>query len=132
MRSVHTVALLDDPGGFGSEEEIADLLATHATSDAKMDDDVFGAVPYRTGFCNTLYSGLVDAEIDVYHSWVAGDGSQSGVLWMWRGTNASGNPFELAGVSLTEHNEEGLISYELVVYPYPDEYVHEAVFGAGT
>lgn len=97
-----------------------------------MDDAVFGAVGYRTGFYNALYAGDVDAVIDVYHSWVSDDGSQGGVLWVWHGTNAAGNPFELAGISLTTHDEEGLISYEFVTYPYPDDYVDEAVFGAGT
>lgn len=124
--------ILHDPEAYGSEEDIADLLASHATPEALMDDAVFGAVDYRTGFYNTLYSGLVDAKIDVYHSWVSSDGSQGGVLWMWHGANAAGNPFALAGISLTEHDEDGLISYELVAYPYPDEYVDNAVFGSGT
>ena len=43
-------AILDDPEAFGTEDEIADLLATHAKGDALMDDDVFGAVGWRTGF----------------------------------------------------------------------------------
>ncbi len=37
-----------------------------------------------------------------------------------------------ATADVTWHDEDGLISYELVTYPYPDEYVNEAVFGAGT
>lgn len=125
------MAILADPYSFSTEAETADLLATHATEDAVMDDDVFGAVNYRQGFYNTLYSGMVDAKIDVYHHWLTDDGSQGGFLWVWYGTNAAGNPFELAGISLTEHDEKGLIAYELVAYPYPDEYVDDAVFGAG-
>jgi len=59
------------------------------------------------------------------------DGSQSAALWLWHGTNIAGNPFELAGISLATHDEDGLISYELVTYPYPDDYVREAVMGSG-
>ena len=125
-------AVLGDPESFGTEEEVADLLATHATEDAVMDDEVFGAVNYRDGFYNTLYSDAMDAQIDVYESWVSDDGSQGGVLWMWHGTNAEGNLFELPGVSLTTHDEEGLITYEYVTYPYDDEYVYVAAFGDGT
>lgn len=130
--SEEIIALLDNPKAFGTEEEVADLIAAHSTSGAVMDDDVFGAVPYRAGFYNTLYAGAMDAEIDVYDSWVSDDGSQGGALWMWHGTNAAGNPFELAGISLNTYDDEGLISYELVTYPYPDEYVQEAVLGEGT
>ena len=64
--------------------------------------------------------------------WLSEDGSQGGFLWVWHGTNAEGNPFSLAGISLTTHNDAGLISYEFVTYPYADAYVNEAVFGAGT
>lgn len=124
--------LLDDPESFGTESEVADLLGSHATESAVMDDDVFGAVNYRDGFYNTLYGGATDARIDVYDMWLSDDGSQGGFLWMWSGMNAAGNPFELAGVSLTEFDEDGRISYELVTYPYPDEYVRGAFRGEGT
>ncbi len=123
-------AILDDPEAFGTEDEIADLLATHATPEALMDDDVFGAVSYGAGFFNTLY-GWSDAQIDVYDRLLCDDGSQSAALWLWHGTNIAGNPFELAGISLATHDEDGLISYELVTYPYPDDYVREAVMGSG-
>ena len=125
-------ALLDDPDAFGSEDEVADLIAEHATDSAVMDDEVFGAVPYRSGFYNTLFGGAVDAQIDIHHSWVSADGSQGGVLWLWHGTNASGNPFELAGISIIDFDEDGRVAYELVTYPYPDGYVDRAVFGEGT
>jgi hypothetical protein len=62
------IALLDDPEVFGTEEEVADLIATHATPDALMDDAVFGAVDCRFGFYNTLYAGAISARIDVHHS----------------------------------------------------------------
>lgn len=126
------IALLHDPEAVGSEAEIADLLATHATDDALMDDEVLGSINYRQGFYNTLFSGAADADIEVFANWLTEDGSQGGFLWMWHGTNAAGSPFSLAGVSLTTHDESGLISYEFVTYPYTDEYVREAWLGAGT
>lgn len=124
--------ILDDPESYGSEKEVVDLLASHATDDAVMDDAVFGAVPYRQAWHNTLYGGAFDARIDVYETWVSDDGSQGGVLWIWHGTNAMGNPFELAGISLMEFDEEGRTAYELVTYPYSDAYVRTAAFGEGT
>ncbi len=125
-------AMLEDPDSFGSDEEIVDLIAQHATEGAFMDDEVFGAVPYRQGFYNTLYGGEMNTRIDVTDSWVSADGSQGGALWIWYGTNAAGHPFELAGLSRDEFDEDGRITYELVTYPYPDAYVTEAVLGAGT
>lgn len=124
--------LLEDPEAFGTEDEVADLLGAHATDTAVMDDDVFGAVGYRQAFFNTLYGGTTDAHIEVYDSWISADGAQGGFLWMWSGTNAAGHPFELAGISLIEFAEDGRISYELVTYPYPDDYVREAFLGDGT
>jgi len=124
--------VLDDPESYGTEDEVVDLLASHATDDAVMDDAVFGAVPMREAWHNTLYGGTFDARIDVYETWVSDDGSQGGVLWIWYGTNAAGNPFELAGISLVEFDEEGRIAYELVTYPYSDAYVKTATFGEGT
>lgn len=126
------IALLHNPEAFGTEEEVADLLATHATADAMMDDDVFGAVQYRQGFYNTLYSGTMDARIDVFYDWLSEDGTQGGFLWRWHGTNAAGNSFSLAGISVTTHDDAGLISHEFVTYPYADDYVRQAVFGEGT
>jgi hypothetical protein len=134
--SLETIELdrqvLDDPESYGTEDEVVDLLASHATDDAVMDDAVFGAAPMRQAWHNTLYGGAIDARIDAYDTWVSDDGSQGGVLWIWYGTNAEGNPFELAGISLLEFDEEGRIAYEFVTYPYPDAYVNDAVFGAGT
>jgi hypothetical protein len=126
------VAILDDPAAFGAEEDVVDLIATHATADALMDDDVFGPANYRSGFYNTLYGGAIDAQIDVYHAWVSDDGGSGGALWVWHGTNAAGNPFELPGLSVITFNDDGIVSYEFVTYPYSDEYVRQAVTGAGT
>lgn len=124
------ISVLDDPAAYGTEDEMADLLASHATPDALMDDDVFGAVDYRSGFYNTLF-GMASAQIDVYDDWLCDDGSQGGFSWAWHGTNNAGNPFYLAGISLATHDEYGLISYELVTYPYSDGYVREAFLGSG-
>jgi hypothetical protein len=126
------IAILDDPESFGTEEEVTALLATHATEDAVMDDEVFGAANYRAGFYNTLYSNAMDAKIDTYETWMSDDGSQGGALWMWHGINAWGNPFELAGVSITTHDEDGVITHEYVTYPHEWSYVQSAAFGAGT
>lgn len=51
---------------------------------------------------------------------------------MWQGTNVAGNPFELIGVNVTTHDDEGRIADSWVIYPYPDEYVSEAFLGDGT
>lgn len=126
------VAILDDPAAFGSEGEVADALAAHAVPGARMEDEVLGTVEYETGFYETLFGGAVDAEIDVHHVVVADDGSTSVVLWNWHGDNASGNPFELPGISVITHDDDGRVAHELVTYPYPDEHVDEAFLGAGT
>ena len=119
-------AMLNDPESVGSEEDVVDAIARHSTETAVMDDDVFGRVSYRDGFYNTLYGGAVDARIDAYDWWVSEDGSQGGVLWIWYGINKAGNPFELVGLSLQEFSDDGRIVYELVTYPYSDDYVRNA------
>ncbi|WP_156165220.1 hypothetical protein [Demequina rhizosphaerae] len=123
--------ILADTESFGTPDEVADLIASYATDDAVMDDDVFGAVGYRQAWYNTLYGGG-DAEIETVQSWVDADGSESGNLWVWRGVNASGNPFELIGISIMTYDDEGSITNEWVAYPYPDEYVRVAFIGGGT
>ncbi|HSF86709.1 MAG TPA: hypothetical protein VLG28_13780 [Acidimicrobiia bacterium] len=124
--------ILNDPESYGTEDEVVDLLASYATEDAVMDDAVFGAAPIKSAWHQTLYGDAMDAEIDNYYRWLSDDGSQGGVLWMWHGTNLAGNPFQLPGISLNQYDEEGLLTYQYVVYPYPDEYVDEAIAGNGT
>jgi hypothetical protein len=126
------IAILTAPVAFGSEEEVIDAIASNSTETAQMDDDVFGALNFRSGFYNTLYGGVVDARIDSFDWWVSDDGSQGGILWIWYGTNRAGNPFELSGLSLIEFAEDGRIEYELVTYPYTDDYVRNAFSGDGT
>lgn len=124
--------ILHNPDSYATEEEAVEMLASYATEEAVMDDAVFGAAPIKTAWRETLHGGAIDAEISNYYRWLSEDGSQGGVLWMWHGTNLAGNPFELAGISLNEYDEEGLLTYSYVVYPYPDDYVNEAIVGAGT
>ena len=88
-------------------------------------------MPYEQAFDNTLYGGAMDAEIDIHDSWVSDDGSQGGFMWVWRGQNTQGNPFELLGLSLVDFDENGKVAYELVTYPYADDYVRDAVMGGG-
>lgn len=126
-------AILDDPTSVGDEDAVVEALAQYATADAEMEDDAFHeSVGIRQAWENTLYSGAMDSSIDPLHTWVSDDGSMSGSLWIWHGTNFAGNPFELIGVQIDTHDDEGRVSHELVVYPYPDEYVDEAVEGDGT
>jgi len=124
--------ILDDPESVGTEEEVIAALAALATPDALMVDDVFGGTDMRSAWYQTLYGGTVDATIDTTYIWLSRDGAQGGSLWLWHGTNLAGNPFELAGINLTDYNEEGLVSNSYIVYPYPADYVEEAFEGAGT
>jgi len=125
-------AILDDPTSYGTEDEVVDLLASYARPGAKMRDDVFGAVGMRAAWHNTLYGSAMDAEIDIVQRWVAPDGSQSGGLWVWQGTNPGGHAFELVGIQIDTHDDDGLVTDEWVAYPYPNAYVSEAILGEGT
>ena len=125
-------AILDNPASVGTEQQVVDALFSHYTPDAMMVDAVFGSIGARSGWYYTLYGDMMDSTFDHGYSWLSEDGSQGGSVWLWHGTNQAGNPFEVAGVSLDEFNEEGLVSNEYVVYPYPADYVKEAIEGAGT
>ena len=124
--------ILANRDAYDSEDAVADALATLAAEGTMMDDEVFGAVGIREGWYKTLFGGAMDAKIDVHHHWLSEDGSQGGSLWVWHGENLKGNPFELVGISIMDYDEQGLLTNEFVTYPYPDEYVVEAVDGAGT
>ncbi|MBT8246364.1 MAG: DUF4164 domain-containing protein, partial [Acidimicrobiia bacterium] len=110
--------IVADPTSFGTQEEVLDLLMVHFASEAVMDDDVYGAVPMRTAWRNTLYG--LDATIDTWHRWVSEDGSDGLPLWTWSGTNFAGDPFELIGLSILHYSDEGKQDYQFVVYPYED------------
>jgi hypothetical protein len=125
-------AILDDPESVGTEEEVIDALAAYATPGAMSDDIYFSSVPMRSAWRNILYGGAMNARIDVTYIWLSEDGSQGGSVWLWHGTNTAGNPFELSGVNLDEFDEDGLMTRTYVAYPYPAEYVRQAVMGSGT
>lgn len=120
--------IIADPTAFGSEDQVLDLIMEHFTDDAVMDDDVYGTVPAREAWHNTLYGDL-DTDINTWHRWLSNDGSRGGSLWTWSGTNFVGQPFELIGISLIEYDDDGNQSYQLVVYPYDDEYVRSTLGG---
>ena len=120
--------IIADPTSFGTEEEVLDLVMEHFTEEAVMDDDVYGPVPARAAWRNTLYGDL-DADIHTWHRWLTEDGSNGGSLWTWSGTNFVGQPFELIGISLLEYDDDGKQTYQLVVYPYDDDQVHAALGG---
>ncbi|MDN4473468.1 hypothetical protein [Demequina zhanjiangensis] len=123
--------ILANHDSYGTPAQVADLLATYATDDAKMDDDVFGAVGIRSAWFYTLF-GEADAEIDTVQQWVDADGSESGSLWIWHGTNGGGHPFALIGIAVDTYDDEGMITNSWVAYPYDDEYVMNAIQGNGT
>lgn len=125
-------AILDDPTSYGTENEVVDLLASYASPNAQMRDDVFGDVRMRAAWHNTLYGDAMDAEIDIVQRWIAPDGSQSGGLWVWHGTNPGGNAFELIGIQIDTHDGNGIVTDEWVAYPYPNDYVTDAIWGDGT
>lgn len=125
-------AILRDPESVGTEQQVVDALDALAVPGAVMEDAALGSIDMRQGWYETLYMATMDARIDTTYTWVSEDGSQGGSVWLWHGTNTAGNPFELAGVNLDEFDEDGLIAHTYVVYPYPDEYVEEAVYGSGT
>ncbi|WES65045.1 hypothetical protein P0L94_02975 [Microbacter sp. GSS18] len=126
-------AILDDPEAFGTEDEVVAMLGELATSNAQMYDDAYhDGVGMQQAWYQTLYSGEMDSRIDVIHDWVSPDGAQSGGLWIWYGTNAAGNDFQLIGVQIDDHDDDGLLTHSYVIYPYPDQYVIDAIEGAGT
>ncbi len=129
-------AILADPAAFGTEEEVAAQLAQMATEDAMMVSDVFGETGVRSAWQSTLFgegpTAASEARVDTLHHWLSEDGSMSGSLWVWHGANAVGNPFELAGVQVSTHDETGRATEIRIVFPYPDAWVLEAFDGPGT
>lgn len=116
--------IIADPAAFGSDDEALDALMSYATPDAVMDDVAFGSIGMRQGWRNTLMGA--DAAIETFATWTADDGSMAGSLWVWSGTASNGEPFSLVGINTDHFNEDGLITYELVEWPYPADYVTSA------
>jgi hypothetical protein len=128
--------ILDDPDAFGTEVEVVAQLAQMSADDATMTNDVFGSAGIRSAWTSTLFGGwpgsALEARVDTVSAWVAEDGSMSGSLWVWHGTNTAGRPFELAGVQVSQHDETGRSTEIRIHYPYDDAYVLDAVDGTGT
>jgi outer membrane murein-binding lipoprotein Lpp len=127
-------AILDDPGEFGTEEQVVAQLAQMSTEDAVLRDDVFGSTGVRSAWQDILFgwsrSAAMDTSMDVHHHWLAADGSQSGGLWVWHGTNCAGHRFQLVEVRIRDHDETGKATLIEIHYPYDDAYVRDAVEGA--
>lgn len=117
--------IVSDPGEFGSESEVLDLLRRYYAPGAMTHDLAYGRIDVIEGWNNTLFRGRVDAVTEEWHNWVSEDGSQAGSLWTWRGTNYVGEPFELIGVAISTFDTEGMNTGDTVIWPYPDEYVWE-------
>lgn len=116
--------IIADPSAFGTEDEALDALMSYATPDAVMDDVAFGSIGMRQGWRNTLRGS--DAAIETFATWTADDGSMAGSLWVWSGTASNGEPFSLVGINTDHFNEDGLITYSLVEWPYAADYVTSA------
>jgi hypothetical protein len=121
--------IIAEPEAFGDPAEALDEMTALAAPDAVMDDTAFGAVPIRAAWDNTIFG--TDSTIRTWATWLAEDGSSGGSLWTWSGTARNGEPFELIGVNLDEFDENGLVTYSLVDWPYPAETVKAAVATGG-
>jgi methyl-accepting chemotaxis protein len=121
--------IIADPGAFGDEEEALDAMAALAAPGAVMDDTAFGPVPIRAAWRNTLFG--LDAKIESWATWLAEDGSSGGSLWTWSGTARNGEPFSLIGINIDSFDEDGLVTYSLVDWPYPGETVRSAIANGG-
>lgn len=116
--------IIADPAAFGTQDEVLDLLMTYVVPGAVMDDVAFGAVEMRSAWRNTIFG--VGANIETWTKWTAEDGSLAGSLWVWKGTAANGEQFELVGVNTDLYDEDGLVTYSLVEWPYDNAYVTQA------
>jgi hypothetical protein len=117
--------IIADPAAYGSREEVLDLLMSYATPDAVMEDVAFGSIGMRQGWNNTVFGS--EADIQTFAKWTAEDGSMAGSLWVWSGTANNGEPFELIGINTDYYDENGLITHELVEWPYENAYVTNAL-----
>ena len=117
--------IIADPTAYGSEEEALDLLMGYAIDDAVMDDVALGSIGMREAWRETIF--WTDSDIETFATWIADDGSNGGSLWVWSGLATNGEPFDLVGVNIDTYNDDGLITYERVVWPYPDAYVQQAL-----
>jgi hypothetical protein len=121
--------IIADPESFGDRDEVLDALEATAVPGAVMDDTAFGPVPIRSAWDNTVFG--TDSTLRTWVTWLAEDGSSGGSLWTWSGTAWNGEPFELIGVNLDDYDENGLLTYSLVDWPYPADTVTAAVATGG-
>jgi hypothetical protein len=125
------IEIVADPSAFGTEDAVLDLLDQVAAPGAMFGDDAFGgAVPWRTGWRNTLF-GERDATIRTWLRWLSDDGSTGGALWTWSGTGPGGGHFDLIGISLNTYDEDGRVTSQTAYYPYESSYVMETFTAAG-
>jgi len=117
--------IIADPTAYGTEEEVLDLLMEYATEDAVMDDVALGSIGMREAWRETVF--WTDSDIETFATWLADDGSLGGSLWVWSGTAFNGEPFELIGVNTDIYDENGLVTYERVDWPYQAAHVEEAI-----
>jgi hypothetical protein len=117
--------IIADPAAYGDQEQVLDLLMGYATPDAVMDDVALGSIGMRNAWKETLY--WTDSDIETFATWVADDGSMGGSLWVWIGSAGNGEPFELIGINIDSYDQDGLITYERVVWPYHDDHVENAI-----
>ncbi len=125
-------AIIDDPSSFGTEEEVLDLIDELAVPLVRYEDTAWpplGPVQegdWRTSWRNTIFTETLDT-VTTWRTWLSKDGSTGGSLFMWQGTDLTGEPFWLPGIELSEFNEEGLYTESIVYYPYPRSEVWEIV-----
>ena len=119
------IAMIADPGPFGTEEEVLDLLDSMAVPDVVSGDLAFGGTAtgvWRTGWRNTLY-GSDDMSLKTWRHWLSDDGSVGGSLWTWYGIADNGEQFAIPGVEISRFNEEGLYEELVMFYPFEDDEV---------
>lgn len=121
--------IIADPEAFGDRSEALGKMTALATPEAVMDDTAFGPVPIRDAWDNTVFG--TDSTFKTWVTWLSDDGSGGGSLWTWTGTANNGEPFELIGINLDDYDENGLMTYSLVDWPYPAETVRAAVATGG-
>ena len=125
-------AIIDDPSSFGTEEEVLDLIDELAVPLVRYEDTAWpplGPVQegdWRTSWRNTIFTETLDT-VTTWRTWLSKDGSTGGSLFMWQGTDLTGEPFWLPGIELSEFNEEGLYTESIVYYPYTRSEVWEIV-----
>ncbi|WP_062377090.1 hypothetical protein [Demequina pelophila] len=124
-------ALLADDSLRADPDALLDELSYYVIDGARLHNETLGSTSWRFGMRGTLFT-TAEATIDNVHSWIDPDGSTTGSLFVWSGTNAEDEPFALAGVAIQFYNDDGLLTHTWVAHPYPDGFIWNAVQGSGT